>query len=141
MPFIQTLKGYLAQGGTKALNRTLKFDETDILHRALPYFTRTLGYDSLKLETAEEGLAKAKELESSASPDPSYNVPIIELAEPGSPGVSVFAYQTFSGRLTDCVVVACRIQHLRSRERVVARNCRNVSIAMHLIAWLVPPRI
>ena len=62
-----------------AINRQILFSEEDVLREAMPYFRRTLGIENIDVAPAETGVE-----------GPGYVQPIVEAAEPGSPGIVLY---------------------------------------------------
>ncbi|KAL9934387.1 hypothetical protein V8E36_006843 [Tilletia maclaganii] len=87
MPFLVTLKKRVAEFGAEtALNRLLPFNETETLQAASSYLKRTLGFREVHLESAEESLAKADELEGKDG----FDRKVVEAAEPGAPSFAFY---------------------------------------------------
>ncbi|GAA5938691.1 leucine--tRNA ligase CDC60 [Sporobolomyces koalae] len=83
MPFIAQLKKRIALIGFEgAINRQVLFSEEDVLREAMPYFRRTLSIDNI--EVASTGSAPQ------GGEAPGYVQPIVEAAEPGSPGIVLY---------------------------------------------------
>lgn len=92
MPFIMMMKGKIKTNGISALERALTFDERETLKRSIGYLKRTLNYESIELESLEDGLQKVTELkQGDANLDQlGYNLSIIESSQPGSPAFVVY---------------------------------------------------
>ncbi|CAH7680995.1 hypothetical protein PPACK8108_LOCUS13531 [Phakopsora pachyrhizi] len=101
MPFIMMMKAKIKSQGVIALKRALTFDERDVLERSVGYLSRTLGYQTIEIESSKDGLQRAIEIErgdgdagcdadKKASLQDGYNVAIIEAAEPGLPAFVVY---------------------------------------------------
>ncbi|KAK0526349.1 cytosolic leucyl tRNA synthetase [Tilletia horrida] len=87
MPFVIALKKRVSEfGADVALNRLLPFNETETLEQASSYLKRTLGFRAIHLESAEDSLAKADELEGKDG----FDRKIVEAAEPGSPSFAFY---------------------------------------------------
>lgn len=79
MPFVMGFKKRLAEfGPEQAFNRLLPFDERKSLEDAAAYLKRTLGFQEVQLESAEDALA-AGELQD-------HDRRSVEVAEPAAPG-------------------------------------------------------
>ncbi|GAA5999875.1 hypothetical protein JCM5350_001327 [Sporobolomyces pararoseus] len=83
MPFIAQLKKRIALIGFEgAINRQILFSEEDVLKEAMPYFRRTLGIENIEVSSAESAPKGGEE--------PGYVQPIVDAAEPGSPGIVLY---------------------------------------------------
>lgn len=76
--FLVLAQKRLAQLGPEiAFNRSVLYDEKEILDIAMPVIKRNLGIDNITVIPAPE-----------ANPEsPGYAAPIVEAAEPGKPGI------------------------------------------------------
>jgi hypothetical protein len=90
------MKGKLKTHGKSALERSLTFEENEILTKAMGYLKRTLNYEEVEIESLGSGLAHLEKLEnensSTGAPNAGfdqfgYNRAIIEASQPGSPAV------------------------------------------------------
>ncbi|KAA1070699.1 cytosolic leucyl tRNA synthetase [Puccinia graminis f. sp. tritici] len=99
MPFIMMMKGKLKTHGKSALERSLTFEENEILTKAMGYLKRTLNYEEVEIESLGSGLAHLEKLEhehsSAGTPNAGfgqfgYNRAIIEASQPGSPAFVVY---------------------------------------------------
>lgn len=71
----------VAELGTKqALNRSLLFDEREVLEAASSYLRRTLNFGQIHFQSAEEAVANSAELEGKEG----FTKEMAESAEPGS---------------------------------------------------------
>ncbi|CAO1623406.1 unnamed protein product [Sympodiomycopsis kandeliae] len=86
MPFVVQFKKRLAEQGPDCFNRKLLFSEVEALQSAEAYLKRTLNFDQLIIESAEDSLAKADELQGKDG----FELKSIENAEPGAPGFAFF---------------------------------------------------
>lgn len=87
MPFVISFKKRIAEFGHEAaFNRLLPFDERESLLAAGEYLKRTLGFQELYLESAEEALQKVEELQGKDG----FELRAVEQAEPASPGFAFF---------------------------------------------------
>ncbi|KAL2886919.1 Leucine--tRNA ligase, cytoplasmic [Ceratocystis lukuohia] len=82
MPFTQTIKKRL-QAGEDALNRTLLFDEADILVKTIPSLKRSAGLKEVDIVRVLEGGKKGERVTDGAEVD--IGVPSAENAVPGNP--------------------------------------------------------
>ncbi|BGP18709.1 hypothetical protein JCM10213_009187 [Rhodosporidiobolus nylandii] len=81
MPFIAQLsKRIQTLGYDTAINRTLLFNELDVLAQAMPYIKRTLDMENISIATQEEGVEG----------EPGFVADIVARAEPGAPGIVLF---------------------------------------------------
>jgi len=79
MPFVQEFKKRMAQFGAQAaFKRTLPFSETEVLHELIPYIKKNMALVDVDVWTVDEALKQT---------DTSFSKILIELAEPGSPGI------------------------------------------------------
>ncbi|GAA6061196.1 hypothetical protein JCM10212_001517 [Sporobolomyces blumeae] len=82
MPFIAVLKKRIATiGFEEAINRQVLFSEEQVLRDAMPYFRRSLGIDNITVGSAEV---------QAEVDQPGYVQPIVDAAEPGSPGIVLY---------------------------------------------------
>ncbi|GAA5885136.1 hypothetical protein JCM16303_005871 [Sporobolomyces ruberrimus] len=83
MPFIAQLKKRIAMiGFDGAINRQILFSEEEVLRNAMPYIRRTLAIDNIEVASADSAPKGGDE--------PGYVQPIVEAAEPGSPGIVLY---------------------------------------------------
>ncbi|KAH9442430.1 hypothetical protein Pst134EB_028682 [Puccinia striiformis f. sp. tritici] len=99
MPFIMMMKGKIKLNGPSALERSLTFNERDILEKAAGYLRRTLSYEDVEIESMDSGIAQVQQLEenqdkeSPSSPSAEmlgYNLAIIQASQPGAPAFVVY---------------------------------------------------
>ncbi len=65
-------------GAQAAFKRTLPFSETEVLHELIPYIKKNMALVDVDVWTVDEALKQT---------DTSFSKILIELAEPGSPGI------------------------------------------------------
>ncbi|KAG9075932.1 cytosolic leucyl tRNA synthetase [Ceratobasidium sp. UAMH 11750] len=78
MPFVQAFKKRVEQFGAEtAFNRTLPFDEAEVLRELVPYMKRNVGYVDVDIVFADESAGKT---------GAGYSQAALDVAEPGAPG-------------------------------------------------------
>ena len=78
MPFVQAFKKRVEQFGPEtAFNRTLPFDEAQVLRELVPYLKRNVGYVDAEVVYVDEAQGKT---------GPGYTQTALDVAEPGTPG-------------------------------------------------------
>ncbi|CAO1622884.1 unnamed protein product [Parajaminaea phylloscopi] len=86
MPFVVAFKRRLAEFGSSCFDRVLPFSERDVLTQAETYLKRTLGFQHLYLESADDALANTADWEGKDG----FDKKIVEASEPGSPGFAFY---------------------------------------------------
>ncbi|KAK0557446.1 cytosolic leucyl tRNA synthetase [Tilletia horrida] len=87
MPFVIALKKRISESGADvAFNRMLPFNEIETLQAASSYIKRTMGFREIHIESAEDALSKADELEGKDG----FDRKIVEAAEPGTPSFTFY---------------------------------------------------
>ena len=87
MNFIVGFKKRIADFGAEtAFNRLLPFNESETLKAASGYLRKSLNFRAVHIESAEEAISRAAELEGKDG----FDAKIVELAEPGMPSFAFY---------------------------------------------------